>query len=120
MPRNSRRRKPHIPRNSRNHTPKTKLYNKKYGPINGTYLGTVPIYDNFQDCYRTGIQVREDNGDIVRVYPNGDLMDKVLLSGVRVNDRVRIEVVGNTLTSNDYCFDHYRVTVYKARRLIAR
>ncbi|MTW22626.1 hypothetical protein [Allochromatium palmeri] len=89
--------------------PKIKLWDKK--PLTGVYLGTVEIFDKFEDEYRTGIEVRKSTGDIVRLYPNGNLMDKVKLAGVKPGDQVHIEVTAKIPTSNNHLFDDYSVHV---------
>lgn len=88
----------------------TKLWDKKK-PLVGVYLGTVNLFDKFLDDHRTGIQVRESSGYVFRVYPNGDLMDQIQLSGVKVGDRVHIDKIASTPTSSGYSFDNYCVLV---------
>ena len=111
MARNSRRRKPPIQRNPRNpRNPQIPPRNKK-PPVVGTFLGEEEIYDIFVKDYRTGIKVRDVKGKIKPLYPNGDLMDQVSNSGVKIGDKVFIDVVESIQTGNGHFFDHYEVHV---------
>lgn len=99
------------PRKARNpRKPQTPLRNKKF-PVVGTYLGEVDIYDIFVKDYRTGIKVRDVKGNDTCLYPNGDLMDQVSNSGVKIGDKVFIDVVESIPTGNGHFFDHYEVHV---------